>query len=916
MRFGVLGPVEIRSADGRILTLPRRRERCLLAVLLIEADRRVSVDRLCELLWADDDPPRRPDRVIQSHVSRIRAVLAEATADVELVSSHGGYLLRVDPDTVDLHRFRRLYDEAGRATDQHLRDRLLREALALWRGPALAGAASGRLRQRLCADLDEQYLQAVEQALATGLDLGRHHDLLPELARLTTEHPTRQRLVELYMTALYRDGRSNDASRTYHDLRDRLATELGVDPDPRLQRLHQEILRGVPGPVAPLRPALLPADLATFAGRSGHLDELDALVSGRTSAIVISAIAGTAGVGKTALAVHWAHRIRHRYPDGQLYINLRGFDPTGAVMTAGEAVRRFLDALQVPPSRIPTSLDAQLDRYRSLLADKRMLIVLDNARDTAQVRPLLPGTPGCLALVTSRNQLTGLVATDGAHPVTLDLLPAGEARDLLARRLGTERVAAEPVAVDRIVSACARLPLALSIVAARAATQPHRALADVAGGLSASLDSLTSDDPHADVRAVFSWSYRALRPAAARLFRLLGLHPGPDISAPAAASLAARTADEVRPLLAELTRANLLIAQPPGRYTLHDLLRAYAADRAGAAETDEERRAAVHRVLDHYLHTAYEANRLLHPSRDPVSLDAPRPGVAPERPADHQQALAWFEAEHAVLLSLVGPAAGTGFDAHVWHLAWTMVNFLDWRGHWRDYVTVFRAAVAAAEGSADASTTARMHRHLGRAYNNLADFTAARSHLEQALELHDRAGDLAGQAHTQGTIGQLCERQGRYAEALDHVRSALDLFRAAGHRTGEGLALNAIGWYHAQLGDLAEALAACEHALTVYQEVGDSVGLASTLHSLGYVHHHLGQHTAATDCYRQAVELYQHLGNRYYEAETLTHLGDTHRAEGDAEAAHAAWRRALAIFTDLGHPDADEVRTRLRNNHV
>jgi tetratricopeptide (TPR) repeat protein len=667
----------------------------------------------------------------------------------------------------------------------------------------------------------------------------------------------------------------------------------------------------------PRRPRHLPAAVAHFAGRSGELAVLTGLLRGRAGTggtVVISAIGGTAGVGKTALAVYWAHHVAGEFPDGQLYVNLRGFDPGGQVMDPAEAVRRFLDALGVPAERIPVDLDAQAALYRSQLAGRRVLVVLDNARDTAQVRPLLPGAPGCLVLVTSRNQLSGLVAADGAHPITLDLLTLDEAGQLLAHRLGPDRTAAEPDAIAEIITMCARLPLALAIVAARAATHPHLSLHTLAGELREAggrLDTLTTDDPYTDVRAVFSWSYRALNPEAARLFRLLGLHPGPDISVAAAASLAALPIDQVRTRVAELARANLLVEPVSGRYAFHDLLRAYAAERAHTVDSDERRHAATGRVLDHYLHTAYAAARLLDPFRDPITLTSPRPGVTPERPADHEQALAWFTAEHPVLLAAVDHDAATGFDTHTWQLAWTLYDFLNRRGHWHDWAAVQQAAVAAAGRLADPAVQARAHRFLAGAYIGLGRVEDAHTQLRHALDLYRRAGDQAGQAHTHHNLGHLWDGQGRPGEALDHARQALDLYRAAGDRRGQADALNSVGWCHSQLGDHRQALTCCQQALTLLQELDDRFGQSAAWDSLGYAHHHLGHHTQAITCYQHALDLVRDLGDRYYEATTLTHLGDTHHATGDLDAAQTAWRQALTILDQLDHSDAEQVRTKL-----
>ena len=676
-------------------------------------------------------------------------------------------------------------------------------------------------------------------------------------------------------------------------------------------------VRGEPAapPGATDVPRQLPADVAGFCGRIRHLDDMDALLAGdATTTMVISAIAGTAGVGKTALAVHWAHRVADLFPDGQLYVNLRGFDPSGTPTEPTTAVRGFLDALGVAPQRIPADPDAQAALYRSTLAGRRMLVLLDNARDTAQVHPLLPGAGSCLVVVTSRNQLTGLVAADGAHPITLDLLTPDEAHDLLARRLGTDRTAAEPDAVAEIIIRCSRLPLALAIVAARAATHPRLPLYALAGELRDTrhrLDTLTTDDPHTDVRAVFSWSYQALTPDAARLFRLLGLHPGPDISAPAAASLAGITPDAVRPLLSELTRANLVIEPTTGRYTYHDLLRAYAVEQAHTIDPDAERHIATGRMLDHYLHTAYTAARLLYPAREPISLTSPQPGLALEELANDKQAMAWFTVEYAVLLAAVGHAAAKGFDTHTWQLAWTIADFSNRRGHWHDNIVTQRAAVAAARRVADPTVQARTYRSLARAYTRLSRFEDSATELRQALDLTTRTGDPIGQAHSHHDLALVRERQSRNDEALDHARQALDLYRATGHRRGQAQALNVVGWCHAILGDHCEALTACQQALTLYEELGDRTGQAHAWDSVGYAHHHLGEYDHAISCYRRALHMFLDLGDSYYEALALTHLGDTHLSAGDPEAARTAWQQALTILDDLDHPDADQVRAKL-----
>jgi tetratricopeptide (TPR) repeat protein len=686
------------------------------------------------------------------------------------------------------------------------------------------------------------------------------------------------------------------------------------------QAARREQIAGRPVPARRHRlaiPAQLPSDVATFTGRAQHLADLDKLLPGhgpagdtrdRTTAVVISAIDGTAGVGKTALAVHWAHQVRDRFPDGQLYVNLRGFDPSGQILDPAVTVRGFLDAFEIPTQRIPADPDAQAALYRSLLVDKRMLIVLDNARDSAQVRPLLPGAPGCLVVVTSRNQLTSLIAATGAHPLTLDLLTHQEARDLLTHRLGPDRLAAEPGAIDEIITRCARLPLALTLVAARAALRPHTTLPVLAEQLRDSQQrwhTLAGDDPHTDLQAVFSWSYRSLSTPAARLFLLLGLHPGPDIGTPAAASLTALPTDEVRPLLAELTQANLLTEPIPGRHTLHDLLRAYATHLTHTEDSEGQRHAATHRLLDHYLHTAYAANRLLQPTRDPITLTPPQPGVTPERPVDYQQAVDWFTAEYPVLLAVVDHAEITGFDTHTWQLVWTLTTFLHRRGHWQDQAATSRTALTAATRLADPTAQTRAYRGLAYAYTRLGRLDDAHTQLSHALDLATRA-DQTEQAHTHQTLALLWTRRGDPTQGLDHARQSLDLFEAAGNQAGQADALNSVGWLHALLGDQEQALTYCQQALTLHQDLGYRGGQATTWDSLGYAHHHLGHHTEAVTCYHNAIDIYRDLGNRWEEADTLTRLGDSHHG-----AAYHAYQRALIILDDIDHPDADTVRTKL-----
>jgi tetratricopeptide (TPR) repeat protein/transcriptional regulator with XRE-family HTH domain len=705
-------------------------------------------------------------------------------------------------------------------------------------------------------------------------------------------------------------------------IRPKLAETLRVSAD-RLDHLLAD--SGPASPALAEVPHQLPAAPSDFTGRAAELEALAQILddagAGGPGTVVISAIGGTAGVGKTALAIHWAHQVVGRFGDGQLYVNLRGFDPSGTPATPGGAIRGFLDALGVPPERIPASPDSQAGLYRSLLADKRMLIVLDNARDEQQVRPLLPASPRSLVLVTSRSQLGGLAGADGARLLTLDVLSRAEAAQMLTARLGIARAAAEPAAAGRIADLCACLPLALAVTAARAAARPGFPLAALAAELADAagrLDALDAGDPGSSVRAVFSWSTRQLTGEAARMFRLLGIHPGPDISVPAAASLVGRPQPQARRLLRELARAHLIAEHVPGRYAFHDLLRAYAAEQAHHTDSHADREAAVGRVLDHYLHTAAGAARLLDSAKEPVALAPPRPGAVPGQPADHRQAMAWFEAEHQVLLAAVTLAARSGFDSHAWQLPWAMAPFLQARGHWQEWAATLRTALAAATRLGDTAAQALSGRLLANACTSLGDHDQARGHYASSLTLYQRLSDRLGQAKIQYNLAFAAEHQGRYADALGHAEQALRLFRAIGDKTSEARALNAVGWLHGLLGDYQQARAFCRRSLTLCAEVGHCWTEGEAWDSLGYAEHHLGNLAEAAACYQRALGIVRESGDRSGEAATLTHLGDTRHAVGELAQARQAWQQALAILEDLQHADAGQVRAKLAstNDHA
>ncbi|MFG1608628.1 tetratricopeptide repeat protein [Actinoplanes sp. NPDC049265] len=876
----LLGPVEIVTA-GEPVEMRRPQSRAVLAALAVDVGRPVSAATLIDRVW-DDEPPKGAQSVLYSHITRLRAALDTENA---LVRRTAGYVLDLDPDLIDLHRFRRL-------TTAPADRRQLREALDLWRGEPLAGIR-GRWADNVRVTWRQHRLDAaVGWARAAGDDA----DDIPAIRTLLDEFPLAEPLAAALMRTLSSTGRTAEALACFAEIQGRLRDELGTDPGAELQSIHVATLQAGGAPatagesLTPIRQ--LPAPVAGFTGRADALETLDALTG---TVGVISAISGTAGIGKTALAVHWAHRVAERFPDGQLYVNLNGFDPDGQALDPAVALRQFLGALGTKADEIPDDRAAMAALYRSLLADRRMLVLLDNARDPEQVRPLLPGAPSTFTLVTSRNWLTSLVAAEGATPVTLDLMTGDEARGLLERRLGHDRVAAEPAAVEQIIERCARLPLALSIAAARA-LQSGGTLRALVDDLAAQpWDTLDAGDPLTQVRVVFSWSYRALSPAAARLFRLLGVHPGPDVSVAAADAL---IGGDALPLLDELSAASLTTEHQPGRFVLHDLLRAYAAELADEPD-------AMDRLYAFFIGTAYAADRQLDPVRDPipfpVSDAAVATGAAP--PAKD-----WFEQEHRVLLALQARAAETGRRREAWQLAWCLDNFLHFNGFWHDRVHAWRVAVDTAE---DSNAAAHAYLSLGRVDNRLKRHADAEAHLGRALALFSERGDAVGQAHTHRGLGWLAEARGDLAGALRHDQLALALFEQAGNRQGVADALNSVGWDQCLIGDHEAALEACTRAREIHREIGDRWGEASSWDSLGFANHHLGRFAEAVDCYEHALAMAHDLGDRYFEADTLTRIGETWVAAKDQPRARTTWQRALDILTELNHAEAGDVREKL-----
>jgi DNA-binding SARP family transcriptional activator len=965
VEFRILGPLEIAVGTGR-LTLGRARDQKVLVALLLDANRVVPVDRLVDAVW-DDNPPDTATKQIRNCVSDLRQRLAAAGAPHGVITTEpAGYVLHIEPEQLDARVFadraaygRRLA-RAGAPGDAAA---ALRAALEIWRGPALAGIG-GRRITAAAARLDEQRLDTLEERMAAELAGGRAAELVAELVELVGEHPLRERLRGQLMLALYRSGRRADALDVYRQGRRLLVEELGLEPGAELRELEQAIITGDrrlagTGTAAPAPPAQLPSDVAAFTGRAEPLDQLDALAGRngeRPARVVISAMAGAAGVGKTALAVHWAHRVRTRFPDGQLYVNLRGY-AAGPPMRPIDALALFLRALGVPAERVPVDVEEAAAVYRSLLSDRRILVVLDNAASAAQVRPLLPGGAGCVVLVTSRDRLAGLVARDGAHLLSLDVLTPTESYTLLARTVGEDRVAAEPDAGRELARLCAHLPLALRIASAHLAARPGRRIAGYVAELAAGnrVAALTVEgDDQAAVQAAFDLSYATLAPGVRLLFRRLGLVPGPDVTVEAAAALAGTTVAEAAAGLDRLVAAHLVTessgrldlrsaqnpgsessgrldlrsAQNPGsgawsgegRFTFHDLLRQYAAERARAEDGEPACRAALDRLLHWYLRTVDAAAGLLYPEilRLPAA-DAGRSGAtvadAPATFDDHAAALAWLDAERANLVAAAVHAADHGPRPVGWRLADALRGYFHLRMVTVDWLAVARAGLAAAEMDADGrgagAGQAAARLSLGDLHWRLSRYPEAIEHYAAAATLAEAAAWPQGQAAVHGNLGNVYQQSGRLTQAAAEYRQALDIAEETGWARLEAANLDNLAAVHWELGRLAEAADYSVRALAIIRRAGSGFAEAVDLTNLGEVYHAQGRLDLAREQLDRALTLHREIGNRGGEAETLRLLAAVDRDSGRPAEALDLARAALALAREAGDRryEADALNT-------
>jgi tetratricopeptide (TPR) repeat protein/transcriptional regulator with XRE-family HTH domain len=675
------------------------------------------------------------------------------------------------------------------------------------------------------------------------------------------------------------------------------------------QEVHQEAHPDAEQTRECTAPAQLPPDVWAFTGRASQLARLDALLDGagtQPAAVLVSALSGPAGVGKTALAVHWAHRVRDRFPDGQLYLNLRGYDPDRPV-TATDALGRSLAALGLAGPDIPEALEDRAARYRSELDGRRMLVVLDNAATTEQVRPLLPGSGSCVVVITSRDRLPGLVAVNGAHRIDLDPLPPAEAVALLGRLIGP-RVDAEPEAAAALAVQCARLPLALRVAAELAVSRPVAALAGLVAELAdreRRLDLLDAGgDPHAAVRAVFSWSIHHLPPVAARAFRLLGLHPGPDLDPYAAAALAGTGLEEARHALLALARANLVHATGAGRYAMHDLLRAYANRLCVTEEAAEHRVAAEDRMFAYYSAAAAAAMDSRYPAEAHRRPRIPRPGTPMPDLADPDVARAWLDAERPCLVAVAAVTPTPARSLHAIRLSNTLYRYLQ-GGHYLEAMAIHRDAHRVAVWRDDPAEQANALRYLGATHVQTGRYGPAVDCHRQALALFRRVGDEIGEALAVGSLGVVEQRLGHYALAASHHRRARALFRRIGDLTGEALSVTSLGIIEDCLGHYASAAGHHRQALALFEKLSDPYGTAHALNALGWVEAHLGEYSSAADHHRQALDLFRCLGNAEGEAYSLHSLGVVHIGLGQAALATERFEHALGLFRTMGDQDGE-----------
>ncbi|WP_329457329.1 AfsR/SARP family transcriptional regulator [Streptomyces sp. NBC_01497] len=918
LRFSVLGPVRTWS-DGETLPPGSPQQRAMLAALLLREGRTATAAELIDALWGDE-PPARALAAIRTYASRLRKILGPGA----LVSEAGGYAMRTPAGALDLqvaHDLAAKAEKARSTGDRRAARTLLEQSLGLWDGEPLAHLP-GPFAETQRARLGEWRLGLVETRLDLDLELGCHAEAVSELTALTATHPLRERLRELLMLALYRSGRQAEALAVYTDTRRLLAEELGVDPRSELTELQHSILNAdeelarpaleaVPDLAAP-RPAQLPATVPDFTGRAAFVAELGELLSlseGSGSVMAVSALAGIGGVGKTTLAVHVAHAARPHFPDGQLYVDLQGSSASAAEPET--VLASFLRALGTPDRAVPDTLEERSALYRSTLDGRRVLVVLDNARDAAQVRPLLPGTPGCAALVTGRTRMVDLA---GAHLVDLDVMSPDEALALFTKIVGAERVRSEREAALDVVAACGFLPLAIRIAASRLAARRTWTVSVLASKLADErrrLDELQAGD--LAVKATFELGYGQLEPVQARAFRLLGLADGPDISLPAAAAVLDLPVEATEDVLESLVDTSLLESAAPGRYRFHDLVRLYARACAERDERPPARRGeALDRLLDFYLATASRVYGMERPGdRTVAHLETTRStGLSFTTRA---AALDWLYAEAAPILACVQQSlTAPDLLRRAVDLLLAAEDLAESGTDSRAYESAALAARDAAEAAADARAEGRARTALAQVYSTTGHFDEAEYEAERAMALGDAVADVWTNCSATNERGIIAHCQGRYADSERYFRSATAAFAADGNRPGEASALCNLSRALVAMGRIAPAIELVQQGMEIYDALGLTLRLANARFALGIAYFHAGRHPAALDQFSQAVQVFEENRQRLWQGTTYYRIGQVHLAAGrPAQAARFAeqaltvgsmggeWMRAN-ILTTLG----------------
>ena len=916
--FRVLGPVGLWRG-GRRLGPATAQQRTVLALLLLELDAVVPISKMSAALWSAE-PPASARNAVQGYVARVRRLLADGYPGGELTRTGPGYRLRVDRGDVDLYRFR---DLVAAAREERSGEDPIESALRLWRGPALADVAGDWLPESVRPVLDGERVAAVEARLAGELDWGRVDEVVAPLSALVAEHPLRERPAVLLMTALHRAGRTAEALSVFRQTRRRLIAELGIEPGGELVELHQRLLGGRPGsgpprpappraskaaetpPVlqegraepAAVVPRQLPAAMPGFVGRRAELSVLDSLLAG-PGAPSVAVACGPPGAGKTSLVVHWGHRVRDRFPDGQLFVDMRGFHP-GPRRPVAEALALVLVAFGVAAERIPVDADAQVALYRSLLAGRRVLVILDNVADPDQVRPLVPGGPGCLVVATSRDRLSGLVARDGARRLTVDVLPPDDAVEVLARAAGASRVGADPDGARELARLCGHLPLALRIAGARLADRPHigvrRQIAELA---ERGLAELRVDgDDRATVRAAFDLSYRALSPEAGRLFRRLGLLPSPaGLAVPAAAALAGVPEPELEPLVDALARLHLVWVTEQSRLAAHDLLLEYAAQLAAEHDEPAERDAAARRLLHFYLAAADRASADLNgPPRLGLPRDPAPPGVPAVEFADHGQARQWLDAEWPNLVAAVRAAAAAGWDRLAWQLAHALHHVMRLQAPPAQWESIVRIGLEAARRDGDPFGETVLLQSLGLFRWRTGDVRGARADFEASATLAAGAGWPVGESAAHCTIGIVLAQLGRPRAAIGRFEQALAIDRAIGDRRAEAGSLINLAAAWEEVGHLAAAARHNEAAMPLLRDTGQHLGAAIAAENLATIRRELGRLDDARAAAEESLRLGRAIGGGHEEASALITLGRVHCDAGRYAAAEEALTAALQI---------------------